>query len=318
MSQRFDVRLGPFRFDVRNPQSLQGPEIDTYVVEHQVPGREGGVVEYVGSRRKIYTLRGFLSPSEILTDRAASILSGVALININVDQAKDALLGLKGSGTLLLKFESTYSSFSGYAVLYENDFFFIRNLTFGFEAGKSYPYYPYSIQLLGASPRQFGNSGIGSDWSPTNLYFSGYIIGFSQRSGQYTSGETINSVGFYISAINSGNAKVAIYNQVGGAGTLQAESASQAVHSGWNWFPLRPSFTTLNDVLYTICMKADVAGVGGFTIRGIDSSVYSNVSGNQSYQSGISYGPAFPSSFIPGTFANVSGFALSLNMVASI
>ena len=319
-SQIIDVRLGPFRFSTYNPQVIAGPNREAYIVTHQVPGKEGGIVEYLGLAPKDYTIRGFLTPRQILTDASASILSGVAVVNLTSDDAKDALIGLQGSGALLLKFESTYSNYSGYPVLFENDFFFIRNLNFGLEAGKIYPYYPYTLGLQRATPRLFGFSGITADWNPTGMYFSGYIIGVTNNliDNLKTSGNTVNSLGFYASAINSGNAKMALYRQVGATGSLLVETASQAVHSGWNWFPVNPSHQTSAGVSnYTLCIKSDAAGVGAWTVRGRDSSVDANNANTQSYQSGVSYGPAFPSTFQPGTFASASGFGMSLQMVAS-
>ena len=325
-------RLGPFSFSglggqsgSYDPQAIEGPAADSYVAEHQVPGREGGIVEYLGSRQPSYTIRGFITPRDKSTDNAGVIFSGPGTaIALNAEATKDTLLKLKGSGALLVQIESTYTNVSGYRILYENDFFFIQQLTFGYEAGKGYPYYPYTMVLHRASPKTYGNSSGIASYNPTGTWFSGYIRMFRLRSGAWPLGETINSLGFYAQSIASGNAKMGIYPDFGGGDplTLQAETLSQPINSGWNYFPIRPSFITTSGVRYNIAIKSDSTGIGGWQLQTTESNMgvsdpNPQCSGAESFVSGVTYSANFPSPYVTDSFTHVSGNCFKMVIVGA-
>lgn len=312
-------RLGPFSFSglggqsgSYDPQVIEGPAVDSYVAEHQIPGREGGIVEYLGSRQPSYTIRGFITPRDKSTDNAGVIFSGVGTaIALNAEQTKDTLLKLKGSGALLVQIESTYTNISGYRILYENDFFFIQQLTFGYEAGKGYPYYPYTMVLHRASPRIYGNQSGVTAYTPTP-YFSGYVRIFRLRSGSWPIGETINSLGFYAQSVASGNAKMAVYPDFGGGDplTVQGESLSQPINSGWNYFPIRPSFVATSGIRYDIAIKSDATNTSGWVMQ---TTVFTE--SGESFVSGVTYGANFPSPYVIDSFTWVSGNVFKMVMV---
>ena len=302
---------GPFTFSSGwTPQDIQGPERQSLVAEHQVPGKEGGVVEYLGSKQPTYQLRGFLAPRELVSDNAGAILSGTSYIGLNTDDARDTILNLRGSGAQLLRIESTLI-LSGLRIMYENGFFYATNITFGYEAGHSYPYYPYTIDLKGASTKTYGNSsGTNTLTSNSGVFFSGYIRDILQTSG-LALGELVQGMGLYVDSVASGNAKVAMYTA---AGALKTQSASQAVHSGWNYFPLRPSFTTTSGTTYVLAFKGDAANSSGFNIRYGD---FVNSSGASSFKSGITYSDDFPDPYALGAFSSVSGLSWNLVFVVT-
>lgn len=333
-------RLGPFSFSglggqsgSYDPQAIEGPAVDSYVAEHQVPGREGGIVEYLGSRQPSYTIRGFITPRDKSTDNAGVIFSGPGTaIALNAEATKDTLLKLKGSGALLVQIESTYTNVSGYRILYENDFFFIQQLTFGYEAGKGYPYYPYTMVLHRASPKTYGNSSGIATYAPTGTYFSGFIRLMQLRSGAWAVGETINSLGFYAQSVASGNAKMAVYPDIG-VGTVApvAQSLSQPVNSGWNYFPIRPSFITTSGHQYHIAIKSDTTNSLGWQLQTTESNhgvsdPNPQVSGSESFISGslaTPYSADFPTTPAGLLFPNanawvsVSGNAFKMVMVTA-
>ena len=292
-----------------------------YVVEHQIPAREGGIVEYLGSQQSTYNLRGFIVQQETGGSTAALVLSGNAYVAVNADDAKDFLKLLRGSGSQLLLIESTYSMGSGYQTLYENGFFQIEKVTFALEAGRGYPYYPYALDLHGTTPKTYGNSsGAGTVLNiGVGNYYSGYI-GAWQLAGPTSGspqGEVINTIGIYVSTVSSGNLKVAVYSGqtvtsgiITGA-TLTAQSAPQAVHSGWNYFPIRPSFQTASGASYLLAMAGDATNQSGFVVAKFDGGAI-NGTGAQAYLSGQSFASAFPAAFNSGVIQTDNHFNIVL------
>lgn len=278
------------------PTRITGPFRESHVVEHVVPALEGGVTEYLGSRQSTYRIEGFLAPRDdtnppLTTSPAGSVLSGAGFVAVNADEAKDFLQGLR-SGAQLLTIESTASGLSNQPiqVYYEHDFFMVTSMTFGFEAGRAYPYYPYTIELLRHFKRTYGqSSGLTAAAAEADgTYFSGYIRGWDLASASGSpKGETLVGIGLYSPSAASGNAKVAVYD----ASTLRTQSASQPVKSGWNYFPLRPTFTTVSGTVYTLAFKGDATSTSGFTVGS-----RTGAAGDQTYVSGVTYSDAFPAS----------------------
>lgn len=294
-----------------NPQIINGRNIEAYVVEHAVPGKIGGIVEFMGARQPTFEIRGFITPREIITDNAAQIVSGRLYVGIQADEAIRHLRAIGGSGAILLRIESNYTSFSGYQSWYENDIYQVRSISVGYEPAKAYPYYPYTINLVRIDPATYGNSSGGSDWTAGG---SGYIRSWQLRSGGSASprGETINTLGVYFSSATSGNAKLAIYNA---SNSLQAQSPSQAIYSGWNYFPIRPGIETSSGVEYKLAIKTDLpTGAGGSLMRYWPGD--STTSGREQFESGVAYADAFPATYSPST--SVSGQAFNIIMVSHV
>ena len=298
-----NVAFGPFVFSSGyNPTHIGGPQRDTHLVEHQIPGLEGSIVEYLGSPQSRYQLKGFLAPNtEVFNGTAGAVLSGTSYVALNADDSLAFLTGLRGSGANLLRIESTSTNYSGYPVLYEQDFFYIEKATFGFEAGRSYPYYPYSIDCRRASTRTFGQSSGTTQFSlGSRAYFSGYAAAFTWRSGFYQGGLVIG-LGFYARTVASGSARMAIYNMSGPQGTTQglvAQTASQPVASGWNYFAIRPVLLTMNSGnFYSIGLMSNIGSDSGFTVNNIDAGA---TSGTASYVSGVIYNSGFPDPLTAG------------------
>ena len=323
MASRILVSLGPFSFSSGyTPQGIEGPSRESYIVEHAVPGREGGITEYVGSRRAGYQIRGFLAPNnDTIGGPAASVLSGTVYTAVDSDASKDFLIPLKASGAQLFKVESI-ALVSGVRYMYENDFFYIENLTFGYEAGRGYPYYPYSMTLRGASTKTFGQSS-GTASMPTSIagsglgsYLSGYAMTMTWRSGFYQGGLVV-ALGFNCLSIASGSARMAVFNTSGPQGTSQGlvmQTASQPVHSGWNYFPVRPILLAMNSGnFYQIGVMTDVVSNSGFTIALLDAA---GGSGTTSFQSGIIYSSGFPDPFAPSSGLRISGIQLDVVLVS--
>jgi hypothetical protein len=119
------VTLGAITFDPP-PQAITTKK-DAYVVEHQVPGMEGGVVEYVGSRQQRFQLHGLL------------VESGADLNML-------AMMGMKGTSQLF----SVASTQSGQ--YFASGPVFVEDVKFDYGAGHGYPYYGFVIDLVaGAS-----------------------------------------------------------------------------------------------------------------------------------------------------------------------
>ena len=350
---------GPYQFTFSGatsgyaPTKVQGPGRSMYVIEHQIPAREGGIVEYLGSEQSKYTWKGFLSPSQDgpYNGTAGYLLSGAGYIPQNADDAMNDLFKLRGSGANLLLIESTYSNESGYQRFYENGFFLIEKETFAFEAGHTYPYYPYTIDFKGASQATYGNSsgtspflgqgavnpGIGSgafdplsfDPGPTYAFddgnasgviysgggYLGYVFAWQMQGGTGTPvGQTINTLGLNVLAVASGSIQVAVYSgsiSVGTGAVLVAQSAPQAAHSGWNYFPLRPSFKSTSGGVFTLAFMGTSANQSGFVVAMYDAN-----DGLYSYQSGATFG-TFPSIMGSGTGSYVSGFHPDIVMVTA-
>ena len=311
-------QFGPYQFTFSGansgygPTKIDGPDRTAYVIEHQIPAKEGGVVEYLGSQQSLYQWKGFIAPPQDgpYDGTAAFYLSGSYWVGLNTDDAKDTLVSLRGSGAQVLKIESTYSNESGYQRWYSNGFFVLEKATMAFEAGHTYPYYPYGIAFHGASPGTYGNSsGTTTFGNVAGHYLSGYIWAWHLVSG-LPLGEPINTLGVYIQSVASGNITLGVYD-VNVA--LQAQSASQAVHSGWNYFPIQPGFTSKSGATYWLAIMGDATGHSGYSIA------TNNTSGGTTFsvQSGIVYASGFPQTFAPGTFAAISGFNLNLVMVTA-
>src|ERR1700720_4778049 len=94
------VSWGPVTFTSGwAPKKIDGPKRTNYVQEHEVPGREGGIIEYVGSKQPTYKLQGFLTPNpDQYGGVAVAILSGQGYYGTGADGAMQYLLGLRGSG----------------------------------------------------------------------------------------------------------------------------------------------------------------------------------------------------------------------------
>lgn len=305
---------GPYQFTFSGatsgyaPTKVQGPGRSMYVIEHQIPAREGGIVEYLGSEQSKYTWKGFFSPPQDgpYNGTAGYLLSGTQYIPQNADQAMNAVFQLRGSGANLLYIESTYSNESGYMRSYENGFFVLEKATFAFEAGHTYPYYPYTIDFRGISPTMYGNSSGSASFAPTDKYYSGYVFVWSvsrngPTSGATTNGEVINTLGIFVNAVASGNAKVAIYSGADfPSAVLTAQSAAQPVHSGWNYFPLRPSFQSTSGATVIYAFAGDATNSSGFIVAQTD---YGTITTSVAI-SGTGFG--FPSS-LPGTIGSTSG-----------
>ena len=248
------VSLGPFVFSSGwNPQLIEGPLDEPHVVEHRVPNRVGGHIEYVGKRLSNYQIIGFLAPNGNLNEsQAGALVSGGGLMTRNADQAKDFLLGMRGSGAHVLNVESTLE-LSGNRLMYETDLFLIMSETFVFEPGHSYPYYPFTIDIKRANYNTYGNSSGGSDWANG---LSGFIRSWQLPTLSAPKQEPINALGFFAGEIFSGagQAKLAVYSQ---GNALQAQTASQIVHSGWNYFPIHPSFIAISGDNYKLAIKGN-------------------------------------------------------------
>ena len=161
-----------------------------------------------------------------------------------------------------------------------------------------------------ASTKTYGQSSGIETYNPlTGGYMSGYIRSCIIQSG-HPLGELVIGLGVNIMAVASGNAKVAIYNS---GRALQAESATQTVHSGWNYFAVNPSFITVSGSRYEFAIKGDAANVSGWVMR---QQTLSTNSGQSSVMSGEPYADAFPSTLAPGTLSRVSGLVYDLVMVA--
>ncbi len=311
------VEWGPYIFASGTfgypPQGITGPKKDVFVVEHAVPGREGGVLDYVGSRHPAYVLKGFLSPpmDGTYSGVAARVLSGTSYVGLDADDAKDFLFSLRGSGAQLLRVESTYTNVSGYPILYENDFFYNSKTSIAYEAGRTYPYYPYAIDFVHATMAFFGqNSGVTTFSGDSVGYFSGFARYSLLESGAWGTplGRPLIALALYVKTVASGNLRMALY-EIGQ--TLAAQSASQAVHSGWNYFPLRPSFTPSSGSSYYIAFAGDAVNASGFTVLYVDY-----LSGGKSsfIQSGLIYSSGFPSSV---TLAWNSGYFYNVQLVTT-
>ena len=307
-------------------KKVDGPKRTNYVQEHEIPGREGGIVEYVGSKQPTYKIQGFLAPNpDQFGGVAVAILSGGAYYGTGADGGMMYLQGLRGSGAQLLRLESTWSNFSGYPRLYENDFFYCASMTFALEAGRGYPYYPYTIDLMRASYSTYGNSSGTStftdDVAPAALsgaFYSGYIRGWFLLSGLPLGGRVMG-LGFYAQSVAyGGNARLAVYSGSAAGSTLVVQTASQPVTSGWNYFPLNPSFTAQSGSnAYFLAFMSDMFNIGssaGFALAYSDS----NPAGSYSVYSGAVYANGFPATLGSASgYTSISGYALDITVVTT-
>jgi hypothetical protein len=119
-------------------------------------------------------------------------------------------------------------------------------------------------------------------------------------------------LGVYIPTVASGHARLAIYS---GLVTfkLVAASASQNVHSGWNYFPINPSFRAVSGQnTYSLALMGDVSNTSGYTLLQNDTSGGVTFT----YDTGYAFASGFPASWSP-TFPGVSGNNPNLVMVVS-
>ena len=310
-----EVSLGPLTFTSGYaPKAIDGPKREMYVLEHEIPGLEGGIVEYLGSRQPTYRLQGFFAPlNDVFNGPSASVLSGAAYVPVTPDAAAAYLMGLRGSGVLLLQVESTWSQYSGYSVWYDQDFYYIKSVNVAMEAGKGYPYYPYTIDLLRASTTMYGNTSGVTPFAPVSgatsgAYFSGYVIGWFLPSGAGSpQGETIKTLGVYAATVASGSLAMAVYTH---SGAMLGQSALQAVASGWNYFPLNPAFATTSGAGYYFALMGSATSASGYSLLS-DSS-----NGTYSFQSGVPLTSGFPTIFSPQLFSFVASYNLDTVMVA--
>jgi hypothetical protein len=300
------AQLGPYVFSsgASNPKAMDGQKRTNYVIEHEVPGAEGGQIEYVGSQQPTYRLQGFFAPlNDSLTSGgvAGFVISGQSGVTLSPEGSISYFVGQKGSGAQLLQLESTWSRQSGNMVLYENDFFYLTDETFAIEKERAYPYYPYTLDLMRATWKSYGqSSGISSVFpSVSGFYFSGYAYTWQQQAG-FAQGETIIGLGVYVPTVASGNARVALFsgNYQSNVNTVIA-SAAQRVHSGWNYFPVNPSYTTTSGQYYVLGFMGDATNTSGFTVGILDTAGTSGTSTpapNQDFTLGFPTGlsPAAP------------------------
>lgn len=298
-------------FSGNPPSEIRGPDRQSYVIEHEIPSAEGGIVEYLGSRQKQYSIKGFVSPSQDgpFNGTAALVLSGTSYIALNAEDAKDALNALRGSGANLLLIESTLSKQSGFQQFYENSFFMVDKVAVDYEAGHSYPLYPFTMGLRGASPTIHGYTTNTATYA--GLGFSGYIVCTFLNSG-YAKGEVANTLGFFANSAASGNARMAYYYA---NDTLGAQSAPQSVHSGWNYFPLRPSLSgATSGEVARVALLSDAFSSSGWSLG--ESDTAQGIIAFNSVISGQPYANGFPAS-ISGLHISKSGFALDFVVVTA-
>jgi hypothetical protein len=296
-----------------NPSKVDGPKRSTYVIEHQIPAREGGVVEYLGSKQPTYQLKGFLAPlGDAFNGPATAVLSGTSYLALTPDASMSWLQNIRASGVpQLLRVESTWSQFSGYAVLYENDFFWVTSVTFAMEAGRGYPYYPYTVDLMRASVATYGNtSGLTSQLGSSNGdYFSGFTYASILVSGQ-PQGKPLAGIGLYAPTVASGDARVAVFDN---GGSLKVQSAAQPVVSGWNYFPLNPTFSMTSGATYYLAFMGDATSTSGWTVAEYDVSSFS---GRCVKVSGTPFLSGFGSSLSIATSGYTSGYQFGMDLVA--
>jgi hypothetical protein len=280
--------LGSYMFTSGyNTTKIDGPKRTSNIIEHEIPGREGGIVEYLGSKQPQYKIQGFLAPSnDVFGGPAGAAFQGSGYVPLTPEAAMGYLNGMRVSGASLFKVESSWSRFSGVPVYYENDFFFIDSITFAMEAGRGYPYYPYTIDLMRASYRTFGcNSGTTTLPSNSGNYMSGYMRMWQMAQlGGSTSGlplgGTIIGLGVYCPSAASGNLRVGIYSGSATNGAVTSQSPPQPVTSGWNYFPVYPALAAQSGYGYTLMIEGDATNSSGYTIGlfdagGTDSGVQS-------------------------------------------
>jgi len=295
------IQLGPYTFSSGfNPTIIEGPVITPNVVEHATPQRLGSVTEILGYRQPTIQLDGFLAPlTDLISGVVGAVLSGTSYIAVHADDAHDFILGLR-SGAQPLQIQSTDEYLSGLGpTMFENDFFFMGDVTVAMEGGRAYPYYPYSITLVRAYPRGYGNSSglLLADQSAIPLalsgaYLSGYIRAWRLISGT-PQGVTVAGLGAYCPSALGGNGsglmKLAVYNS---GRVLQIQTASQIIHSGWNYFPVRPTYTATSGAQIILAMKGTAPNNSWFGFADRSGGL------DESYESGITYSNDFPSTFL--------------------
>ncbi len=299
------------------PTKIAGPVRANHIVEHEVPAREGGVIEYLGSKQPTYQLKGFLAPTPetIQSGVSLSVLSGQLYYGLGPDDSLHYLQGLRGSGAQLLRLESVWSNTGNGPILYENDFFYATNMTFGMEAGRGYPYYPYGIDLMRASYATWGNTSgtttLGNDagGATSGAYLSGYYRAYTYEITRAVSAAM--GLGFYALAVHGTyHAQMAIAGITSG-GPYLATTASQVVNSGFNYFPLNPSVTLTSGTTYNIVIGSDAPNNGAWALAYTDAGA----TGLSSLQSGIAYSLGFGAGFLPGSYSDISGYALDIFVV---
>lgn len=126
------VRLGSFFFDP--PPTVVEADKTAYVVEHETPGSEGGVVEYLGSRQSAFTLRG-------------DLISGG---DFDINQ----LLGMKGTSQNF----SVSSTIPGQ--VFASGPVVVEDVKFVYQGGVGYPWYGFAIKLRNTGAAAGGITGL--------------------------------------------------------------------------------------------------------------------------------------------------------------
>lgn len=301
----YSVDLGPLNISSGIlPTNILGPSQDNYVVEHLTPQKLNPHMEYIGFRQPRQQIRGFFAPTGDARDSpAGGILSGAGFFVADADDMREELINMRASGLQLLRIRSA----DGSGHIYNNEWYCITNISMAFAAAKAYPYYPYTINLLRATPRAFGNNSGTADWTAG---FSGFIRSWQLVSGQTTIEYDVVGLGMLVDIVTSGNAKMAVYDS---GNALVVETSVQVVYSGWNFWQLRPGFTAVSGHQYKIAVKADIESGNAFHMQYLATSIGS--SGREQSESGITFSDNFPTTYTPLTA--VSGRAFTTLMVGN-
>ena len=303
MSYRVD--LGPLNISSGIlPTDILGPSQDNYVIEHTTPQKLNPHLEYVGFKQPRQQIRGFFAPTfNSKNSNAGAILSGGGFVGSNADEMRTELINMRASGLQLLRIRSA----DGSGHIYNNEWYCITNISMAFAAAKAYPYYPYTINLLRATPRAFGNNSGTLDWTAG---FSGFIRTWQLLSGQTPIGYDVVGLGMLVDIVTSGNAKMAVYDS---GNSLVVETSVQVVYSGWNYWQLKPGFTAVSGHQYKIAVKADIRSGNAFHMQ--YQAAAADSSGREQSQSGIPFVNPFPNTYVP--LAVVSGRRFTTLMVGN-
>lgn len=117
-SGAFDTTIGIFPLSGTQVTTI---EAKSYVVEHQMPAREGGITERLGSSNVFIKTQGFYASGDVFKDRMNSLLQTAQFFSIPSSEATHPFI----SGTV-----------------------YIRAFKTGPVAGYRYPYYTYSLEMV--------------------------------------------------------------------------------------------------------------------------------------------------------------------------
>jgi len=117
---------------------LSGAQVITdthqqYIIEHVLPGMDAGIIDNMGARKTKYFVQGFLSA--------------------NADTVKGQMLALVNTRQDLYVPSTAISGFMYAANV------FIESMSFIIPAGRGYPYYTYTINMI-------DSSGAGWEYTP--------------------------------------------------------------------------------------------------------------------------------------------------------